>query len=110
MLGLCLTSHLHGVNILTQKASHALEMCLPVFLHPLGELSDLLKGSLLLLVFFILLRLLTFYLWNYFPGLIVDLRLRMLTGTPKFLSALSKATLFAIEVRITHFSTMSVKL
>ena len=110
MLGLCLTSYLHGVNILTQKASHALEMCLPVFLHPLGELSDLLQSSLLLLVFFILLRLLTFYLWNYFPGLIVDLRLRMLAGTTIFLSAHSEAALLPIEVRITHFSIVTVKL
>ena len=109
MLDLRLTRLLHGVDILTQKASHALEMRLTVFLHPLGELADLLEGSLLLLVFFILLRLLiSFDLWNYFPGLIVDLRLRMLAGTPIFLSAHSEAALLSIEVRITHFSTMSV--
>ena len=110
-LALWFTCLLHGVNILTQKASHALEMCLAVFLHPLRKFADLLEGSLLLLVFFILLRLLiSFNLWNYFPGLIVDLRLRMLAGTPIFLSAHSEAALLPIEVRITHFSTMSVKL
>ena len=111
MLTFLFASLLHGVNILTQKASHALEMRLPVFLHPLGQFADLLEGSLLLLVFFILLRLLIYFdLWHYFPGLIVDLRLRMLAGTPIFLSAHSEAALLPIEVRVTHFSTMSVKL
>ena len=111
MLTLRFTSLLHGVNILTQKASHALEMRLPVFLHPLGQFADLLEGSLLLLVFFILLRLLIYFdLWHYFPGLIVDLRLRMLACSSIFLSAHSEAALLPIEVRVTHFSAMSVKL
>lgn len=90
---------------MAQKAPHAREMRLAVFLHPLGEFTDLLEGSLLLLVFFILLQLNSFNLWHHFPGLIVDLRLRMLAGTPNFLSAHSEATLLAIEVRITHFGT-----
>ena len=34
----------------------------------------------------------------------------MLTSTLNFLSAHSEATLFAIEVRITHFSTQGVEL
>ena len=64
---------------LAEHVAHALEVELVVplmSLHPCRELLDLFEGAFLIIVFFFLLRWLSpFNLWNYFPGLIVDLRL-----------------------------------